>query len=144
MEYTKVIEESLKKTALKRIRVKVDPALVTAGVDFSKVDGYEGYVLEECMGRLRVLVLSPDMPICDLPEEMLEIVADKVDSDVFEEYKAFVMNRLIKDGKTINDPLLEQIRCSADINSIEVLINQAGYTGDRLAELYRDFITNEN
>jgi len=74
MEYTKVIEESLKKTALKRIRVKVDPALVTAGVDFSKVDGYEGYVLEECMGRLRVLVLSPDMPICDLPEEMLEIV----------------------------------------------------------------------
>lgn len=144
MQYVKIIEESLKNTALKRIRVKVDPALVTAGVDFAKLQGYEGYVLEECMGRLRVLILSPDMPICDLPEEMLEVVANKVDFDVFEEYKTFVINKLIKDGKTINDPLLEQIRCSADINSIELLINQAGYTGDRLAALYRNFITNEN
>lgn len=144
MQYFKIIEESLKSTSLKRIRVKVDPALVTAGVDFSKVDGYEGYVLEECMGRLRVLVLSPEMPICDLPEEMLEVVADKIDNDVFEEYKAFIINRLVKDGKTTNDPLLEQIRCSGDINSIELLINQAGYTGEKLATLYRDFITNEN
>jgi len=146
MHYDRIIEESLKKTALKRIRIKVDPALVNASAecDFSKVEGYEGYVLEECMGRLKILVLSPDMPICDLPKEVIEAIADKQDTDVFEEYKAFVISKLIKDGKTINDPLLEQIKGSGDINSIEQLISQSGYTGDKLACLYKDFITNEN
>jgi hypothetical protein len=144
MHYDRIIEESLKKTALKRIRIKVDPAKISAECDFSKVEGYEGYVLEECMGRLKILVLSPDMPICDLPKEVIEAIANKQDTDVFEEYKAFVISKLIKDGKTINDPLLEQIKGSGDINSIEQLISQSGYTGDKLACLYRDFITNEN
>jgi hypothetical protein len=143
MEYGKVIEESLRNTSLKRIRIKVDPAKVGTGFDFAKCEGYEGYVLEECMGRLRVLVLSPDMPICNIPEEFIEAIAEQQDIDVFEEYKAFIINNLIKDGKTINDPLLEQIKNVSDINSIEVLISQAGYSGDRLAKLYRDFITNE-
>ena len=144
MNYQNIMLESLKNTALKRIRIKVDPAKISAECDFSKVEGYEGYVLEECMGRLKILVLSPDMPICDLPEEIIEAIAEQQNADVFEEYKAFVITKLIKDGKTINDPLLEQIKCSSDINSIEQLINQFGYSGDRLASLYRDFITNEN
>lgn len=144
MEYGKIIEESLKKTALKKIRIKVDPAKVNAEADFSKCDGYEGYVLEECLGRLRILVLTPEFPICDIPEEFIEAVAEKVDEDVFEEYKMFVINKLVKDGKAINDPLLEQIKCSTDINSIETLISQCGYTEYKLAELYRGFITNEN
>jgi len=144
MHYNKIIQESLKNTALKRIRIKVDPALVNASADLAGLDGYEGYVLEECMGRLKILVLSPNMPICDLPEEAIEMLATQHDADVFEEYKAFVIVKLIKDGKTVNDPLLEQIKCSSDINSIEQLIGQFGYSGDRLAALYRDFITNEN
>ena len=42
VKYNDLIFESLKKTALKRIRIRVDPAQVSAEADFSKVDGYEG------------------------------------------------------------------------------------------------------
>ena len=143
MQYDKIIEESLKKTALKRIRIKVDPALVNAGTDLSGLDGYEGYVLEECMGRLKVLILPTDMGIHDVPEEFIEVLAAKNDIDVFEEFKAFAVKNLINDGMPENSPTLEQIKNSNCISDIEQYLKQSGFTGERLAELYRSFITND-
>lgn len=143
MHYDKIIEESLNKTALKRIRIKVDPALVTAGTELKGLDGYEGYVLEECMGKIRVLVLTPDMSVHDIPEEFIETFAAKHDHDVFEEFKAFAIQNLIKGGLPENSPSLEQIRNSTCLNDIELYLKQSGFTGERLADFYRDFITND-
>ena len=143
VKYNDLILESLKKTALKRIRIKVDPALVSAEADFSKVDGYEGYVLEEGKGHLKILVLSPEMSIEDLPVEIIQAIADEADYDSFCLYKAFLIRTLIKDGYADNDPILTQIQSSNCINDIEVLIKQYGYSGDRLAEIYKKFLTDD-
>ena len=47
VRYNQVIIESLTKTSLKKVRIKVDPALINSGVELSKVSSYEGYVLHE-------------------------------------------------------------------------------------------------
>ena len=92
MQYSKVIEEGLKNTSLKRIRVKIDPAVVSKECDFSKCNGYEGYILEENAGSLKVLVLTPDMTIEDIPEEFLEYLASEDEVDTFEEFKKFIIS----------------------------------------------------
>ena len=144
MQYGKVIEEGLRNTSLKRIRVKIDPAIVSKECDFTKCDGYEGYILEENAGSLKVLVLTPDMTIEDIPAEFLEYLASEDEADTFEEFKKFIIQRLVKDGKAENDPLLQNI-CNSDcINDIEQYVKQCGYTGDNLSELYKDFILDEN
>lgn len=144
MQYDKIIEESLKRTALKRIRIKVDPALVTAGTELKGLDGYEGYVLEECMGKIKVLVLTPEMSVHDIPEECIEMFAMQHDMDVFDEFKAFAIKNLIKSGLPENSPTFEQIRNCTCLNDVDQYLKQSGFTGERLADLYRDFITNEN
>lgn len=143
MHYNKIIEESLKKTALKRIRIKVDPALVNAGTELRGLDGYEGYVLEECMGRLKVLLLPTDMGVHEVPEEFIEVLAAKNDMDVFDEFKTFAIKKLIKGGMPENSPTLEQVRNCNCLNDIEQFLKQSGFTGERLADLYRGFITND-
>lgn len=143
MQYVKIIEESLKNTSLKRIRIKVDPALVTAGTKLKGLDGYEGYVLEECMGKLKILLLSPDMGVHEVPEEFIEVLAAQNDLDVFEDFKAYAIKNLIKGGTPENSPTLEQIKNCNCLNDIEQFLRQGGFTGERLAELYRSFITND-
>ena len=143
MKYNDLILESLKKTSLKRIRIKVDPALVTKEADFSKCDGYEGYVLEEGKGHLKILVINPELGIEDIPIEFIEAIADEADYDSFCLLKEYIINRLLKDGKAENDPVLIQIGQSDCLNSIEQLISQHGYTGDKLAELYKGFLTDD-
>ncbi len=144
MHYDRIIQESLRNTALKRIRIKVDPALVNASADLTGLDGYEGYVLEECMGKMKVLVLTPDMPIHDIPEEFIEMLSTQHDADVFEEFRAFAIKNLIQDGMPENSPTLEQVRNSSCLNDIEQYLKQSGFTGERLSDMYRDFITNDN
>ena len=143
VKYNNVIFESLKKTALKRIRIKVDPKFVSAEADFTKVDGYEGYVLEEGKGHLKILVLSPEMQVQDIPNEFIEMVAAEADYDSFCLLKEFIIKKLIKDGKVENDPIITQIANSNCLDDIERIINQCGYTGDKLTELYKGFITDE-
>ena len=143
MKYNDLILESLKKTSLKRIRIKVDPALVTKEADFSKCDGYEGYVLEEGKGHLKILIINPELGIEDIPIEFIEAIADEADYDSFCSLKEYVIKTLLKDGVVENDPILFQISNSNCLNDIESIINQKGYTGERLAELYKNFITND-
>ena len=143
VKYNNVIFESLKKTALKRIRIKVDPKFVSAEADFTKVDGYEGYVLEEGKGHLKILVLSPEMQVQDIPNEFIEMLAAEADYDSFCLLKEFIIKKLIKDGKVENDPIIKQIANSNCLDDIERIINQCGYTGDKLTELYKGFITDE-
>jgi len=144
VKYNDLIFESLKKTALKRIRIKVDPAQVSAEADFSKVDGYEGYVLEEGKSHLKILVLSPEMSIQDIPVEYIEMLAAQDEYDSFCQLKGYLTGKLLQDGMVENNPIIQQINNSQSLNDIEAIIKQCGYTGDKLAEIYRNFITDES
>lgn len=143
MNYNELILESLKKTALKRIRIKVDPALVTKEADFSKCDGYEGYVLEEGKSHLKILVLTPELGIEDIPVEFIQALADDADRDSFESLKEYIIATLVQEGKAENDPIIEQIRNSSCLNDIEQIIGQCGYNSEKLTALYRGFLSND-
>lgn len=143
VKYNDVIAESLKKTALKRIRIKVDPAQVSAEADFTKVDGYEGYVLEEGKGHLKILVLSPEMSIESIPVEFIEAIAAEADYDSFCCFKEYLVKHLLKEGRVMNDPIIAQINNTNSLCDVETIIRQCGYTGDKLADLYRGFLTDE-
>ena len=143
VNYNDLILESLKKTALKRIRIKVDPALVSAEADFSKVDGYEGYVLEEGKSHLKILILTPELGIEDIPIEFIEALADDAAEDAFHSLKHFIINKLIQNGMVENDPIIFQVTNSDNLNDIEQIINQCGYTKEKLADLYKEFISDD-
>lgn len=66
MSLNKTIQEALSNlTSLKRIRLKVDPKDNTLA-DFTKLNGYEGYILEEHPedDTIDVYVTTDDQPEC--------------------------------------------------------------------------------
>jgi len=144
VRYSKLIEESLSKTSLKRVRIKIDPALINSGIYLAKVSSYEGYVLHEGAKSLKILVLSPEMSIEDIPEEFLEVIAAQEDQDTFEEFKIFLIKELLKNGKAENDPVIVNIKNSNCIDEIETFAKQSGFTGDNLSELYKNFILKDD
>jgi hypothetical protein len=138
------IYESLRTTNLKRVRIKTDPSKVASNEDFENVEGYEGYILGEALGRLRVLVLAPNMPIMDVPPEMLEHIYDEQTTDILNEFKNYIKEYLVKNkNKKQNDPVLQNIDNSTEYNEIEAFLKQNGVEGDELNKVYREFIERE-
>lgn len=144
MKYLSLLQESLKNLALKRVRIKVDPAQITKECDFSKCTGYEGYVLEECGGSMKILVLSPDMPVHQIPNEFLQILSDIQEHDTFSEFKMLVIKHLTAKGKTETDPVSQDVLKSETVREIESALRQAGATEEDLTKLYRHFIEQED
>ena len=144
MKYLSLLQESLRSLTLKRVRIKIDPAQVTKECDFTKCTGYEGYVLEECGGSMKILVLSPEMPVHQIPDEFLEILSDVHEHDTFSEFKALVIKHLAARGKTETDPVSQDIIKSETVGEIESALRQAGATEEDLTKLYRHFIEHED
>ena len=144
MGFHSLLGESLKKTSLKRIRIKTDPAQVAKNEDFRKIEGYEGYILGESKIGLKVLVLNPEMTISDISEDMLEILAHQGNIDMLNEFKGHAKDyvKRIKQ-KSDNDPSLVQIDSASTIDDVESFIKQAGLTEQELNALYRDFLSHE-
>jgi len=138
------IDESLRTTNLRRIRIKTDPSKVANNEDFKNVEGYEGYILGECRGMLKVLVLAPDMPIMDIPPEVLEHIYDDQVGDVLSEFKNYAKEYLIKNkNKKQNDPVFVNIDNSSEYNEIESFLKQGGVSDEELSKIYREFIERE-
>lgn len=143
VKFRQIIEESLNKTALKRVRIKVDPAKISTEHDLSKVDGYEGYILAEGVGTLKILVLSPEMTVNDIPEEFIEAIAEDDKLETFEELKNYILSEMLKSGTQEGDPILCNVASSNNLCDIETFLKQKGFTDEKLAQLYRNFIMHD-
>ena len=144
MGFHSLLNESLKKTSLRRIRIKTDPAQVANNEDFRKIEGYEGYILGESKMGLKVLVLNPEMSINEIPEEMLEIISHEGNLDMLNEFKNFAKDCLSKyKQKSENDPVFAQIDSASTIDEVETFIKQGGLTESEINDLYRKFLSNE-
>ena len=145
MKYDLIIEQSLRTTSLKRIRVKVDPSLVSKENDLSKCHGYEGYVLEECGDVPKVLVVSPEfsngMSVMGIPSEYLESMPEDNDADILNQLKLFVLQKRNFD---LDSPEAQQIAKANSIEEIESILKTTGLTDDDVKVLYRKFILDEN
>lgn len=138
MRYNTIIENYLQNlTSLQRIRVKTDPKYLTKEGTPEKCPSYEGYILEEGAGRLKVLILPPDLSIEEIPLDLIEYIADEDHLQTFEELKEYILQQLnLKEG----NPLTSQVLNSTCIKELDQFIKQSGISGDRLADLYSGFI----
>lgn len=143
VKFRQIIEESLNKTALRKIRIKVDPAKISAEQDLSKVDGYEGYILAEGVGKLKILVLTPELSLEDIPEEFIEAIAEDDKLETFEELKSYILSEMLKTGTLEGDPILCNVASSNNLCDIETFLRQKGFTDEKLADLYRNFIMHD-
>lgn len=144
MAFHTAINESLRSTHLKRIRIKTDPSKVASHEDFKNVEGYEGYILSESAGRLRILVLAPDMPIMDIPPEMLEHIHDDHIADSLNDFKNYVKEFLkTNKNKKENDPVFSNIDNANQYGEIESFLKQNGIAEEDLNSIYRGFIEHE-
>lgn len=138
MKYNLVIENQLKRlTSLQRVRVKVDPRHVNAESDLSSCPSYEGYVLEEGLSKLKILVMPPDLSIEEIPAELIEFLADEHNENVYEELIVHFINKL---GLTEGDPLIQQLLNCSNIDEIEQFVRDQGLEDDQLLEIYKEFI----
>lgn len=133
MKYTDIISESLNQTALKKVRIKVDPAAAKVSEDLAKCNGYEGYVLAEDTLVVKIIIMQPgqdDMTVMEVPHEHIE----KQIKPTLANYKSFIINALnIED----NDPIIELLRSSESINDIETFLKDRGMTDEDIVNLYK-------
>ena len=142
VKYNLIIEQSLQSTALKRVRIKVDPSLVHKVSDLTGCDGYEGYILAECGENYKVLVVAPgeaaDMSVMEVPGDQLEDIDDGF--DVVGAFIEFVLN---KHRVSLDSGLGDQLSRANTVEQVESILKQTGYTDDDVKILYRDFIASE-
>jgi hypothetical protein len=145
VKYDFIIEQSLKSTSLKRVRIKVDPKFVNSEADLSNCDGYEGYVLAECGNVPKVLVISPEfdngMSVMDIPDQYLEVMPEDEDAYILNELKLFLLQQCNLD---IDSPEAQSIITSASIEEVESALKSIGHNDDDVKVLYRKFILDEN
>lgn len=138
MRYNTIIENYLQNlTSLQRIRVKTDPKYLTKEGSPEECPSYEGYILEEGVGKLKILILPPDLSIEEIPLDLIEYIADEDHLQTFKELKEYIVQQLKpKEG----NPLTSQIMNSTSIEELDQYIKQSGISSDQLADLYSGFI----
>lgn len=138
MRYNLVIENSLNRlTSLQRVRVKTDPKFLQKEGTPEKCPSYEGYILEEGLTKVKILVLPPDLTIEEIPTDLIEYIADEEKADAFEDLKVYIIKHL---GLKENNPLISQIINSTCINDIETFLKQTGLDEKKISDLYSSFI----
>lgn len=127
-----------KLTALQRVRVKVDPLTVLHADDLSECPSYEGYVLEENNGVIKILMVQPSVGIENIPVNNIEPVENDCEMNIFDELKHYILQDLELQE---NDPLFTQITNCSNLDEIETFLLQSGFSEGDIAELYKNFIT---
>lgn len=147
MGFHSIVNESLKSTKLKRVRVKTDPSQVSDNLDFRNIAGYEGYIISEKNNILKILVLNPEMTIADVTDDMIEYIANDgnmCQNTVLDDFKYVAKNALVKEkNKKENDPVFGNIDNCNNINDLEAFLKQNGFSDSELNDLYRSYITSD-
>jgi hypothetical protein len=138
VKYDLIIEKNLDKlTSLQKVRIKADPKYLHKEGRPENCPTYEGYILEEGLTKVKILILPPDLSIEDIPTDLIEYIADEEKSNAFEDLKAYIIQHL---GLKEDNPLVSQIAGSTCITDIETFLKQTGIDDQTLAELYSSFI----
>lgn len=138
MKYNFIIENCLKNlTSLQRIRVKTDPKYLAKEGKPEKCPTYEGYILEEGLTKVKILVLPPDLSIEEIPTDLIEYIADEEKADAFDDLKVYIIKTL---GLKEENPLITQLQNSQCIDEVETFLRQTGLDEKQISDLYSGFI----
>lgn len=140
-----LIENTLKNSRLKRVRVKVDPSqLVTRG--YENVCSFEGYVLEENSTTVQVYLLNVPKEFDNVQtvdkKNVTQITAPTINPS-YCNYKLKILKQLETEGIGIDSPVYKQIENCDSPDFIDSYLRAAGYTDDKLVSFYKQALLQE-
>jgi hypothetical protein len=133
--FSKLIENTLKTTNLRRVRLKVDPAFCEKG-EISKYQGYEGFILSEDGINAKMYIESEGGGImATIPCGMIDVESGMTK---FEQLKMNILVYL-KENKnmTFDSPLIQMVMNSSTLEMLEQFLLNNGCTEKDLLEIYR-------
>jgi hypothetical protein len=133
--FNKVIEDSLKRSHLLKIKLKVDPANCSSG-EILKYNGYEGYILAENEHDYKVYIEDLGV-VTTVPQEVIAI------QDVLtpvEKFKICSLQYLISKSmiNMNNDMLLRTIYTSPNLECIEAFLRESGLSDSDILSIYKN------
>jgi hypothetical protein len=134
MLLNKLIENTLRNTKLKRVRIKVDPSELPV-FGYENVAHFEGYVLEECGTTVSVYIVNvpPNVsPIQQVGASQIEPVDEPTINPSFQNLKRNLLTALIRAGHGSESPVYNQIKASNNPEFIETFLKQANIDPETL------------
>ncbi len=146
MKFLKALGEEFNKK-LKKVRIKTDP-LWAEKLGIYNAPPFEGYVLNECPGVVKVFIVnSPTSmnPVQEVPPSAVEPVTSVEEPQIknisrLNLFKKSILLKLKEMGKCETDPEVAQIINSSDVGFIESYLRQIGLNDEDLLQLYRKCI----
>lgn len=137
MKFHNVVEQALDRTSLKRVRMKTDPA---NRVNPQHSDPYEGYIIEENEGMLKIMVIRPDVETADTQHASpceLEPSGEKT----FDLFKQFMMKYLYNSKKCDHSEATHRnILHAGDIQHLEAFMKEQGIEREEFEKLTKLFL----
>lgn len=136
MKFNNIMEQALNNTTLKRVRFKTDPQDSRNPRNSSP---YEGYIIEENEGMLRIMVVGPeheqdtvDMDPCDV---------EPASGKTFDQFKKFVM-KYITDRKKQNHSEADHYNIirAGDVQHLEAFMKEHGIEREEFEQISRLFL----
>lgn len=146
MKFLKALDEEFNKK-LKKVRIKTDP-LWAEKLGIHNAPAFEGYVLNECPGVVKVFIVNSPAgmnPVQEIPAKNIEVEPTPQDQPIrnisrLNLFKKAILAKLIELGKCETDPEVAQIINSNDVGFIESYLRQIGLNDEDLLQLYRKCI----
>lgn len=135
MRINTILENTLRNSKLKRVRVKIDPAQLDMQ-DFHMIDSYEGYILEETPDTLKVYMLNlPDDfdPVQTVNRQHAEELPDTCDTSIIPK----VLRQLEHEGVSCDNPYYQKIQNLHDAEFVDAYLRELGFDDKKLIEFYK-------
>jgi len=133
--FDKFLENTIKISNLRKVRLKVDPAFCERG-EISKFQGYEGYILAEDGIDAKMYFEEVDGGvIVNIPCNMIDVESGL---SKFEKLKLNVLVYL-KENKsiTVDSPIVQMVMNSSNVEMLETFLKDNGCTDADLLDIYR-------
>jgi hypothetical protein len=149
MRFNLLVENALNDINLTRVRLRMDPKIPEHN-DFAHMHGYEGYILEELDGHVKVLVVNRDMdPMQSMLQSLVNVPSDMAstctqDNSQLGKLKQFIVSNIQDKLDDQNRyALVQQLDNTTDTQQLEMLLGQIGFDKEEIETLYKTYLNNE-
>lgn len=137
-KFSRLLENTLQQTMLRKVRLKTDPAFTSNG-QISKFQGYEGFILAE-MGKIARMYITECGEMVDIPIEMIDV------NSGLTQFEKLKLNTLMflktKKQKSFNDPITKIVMMCSTIDDLEAMLLNNGLTEKDFIEILKiDYAT---
>lgn len=135
-KFSNLLEDTFKRSNLRRVRLKVDPAFCEKG-EISKFQGYEGFILSEdgVSAKMYIECMDGSSVIATVPCDMIDV------QNSLSKMEKLKLNVLVflkeSKGMKFDSPLVQMVMNSSSIEMLEQFLLNNGCTEKDLLEIYR-------